>query len=184
MFALEIALAKRQPKARPRLNLSMEQVEERLHEAICTLAALPDRERRWIYAPQAAWPEPLREAVDLMAIALERVAKGESAYEIMPSPKYTPTKEAIDRMDETLEWLSWLNGRDLGIVTLRALGVSWVKIGWRLNVSDNTAKNWHYAAVGIVQGHLRNGDAPVIRPRESDVRATRHLRRMAQRMFR
>ncbi|MGO8919876.1 MAG: DUF6362 family protein [Stellaceae bacterium] len=57
--------------------------------------------------------------------ALERIQRGKPAYEPLREPRYVPTKEAIDRMDEALDWLAWLDERGLNLVTLRAFRVPW-----------------------------------------------------------
>lgn len=173
------------PRRRKPMEITVSQVEDRLHEAICTLAALPDRERKFIFAKQSSWPPTPRQAIDIMALALERVREGKSGFELPPPPRFTPTKEAIDRMDETLDWLTWLSGHELAIITLRAFDVSWVTIGDRIGrMSRHTAQRRHADIVRKVHGHLRAGDAPEIKPRAADAVATRHLRRMTQRMFR
>lgn len=130
------------------------EVEERLHEAIRTLAALPDRERRFIYARQTSWPETLREAIDVIALALERIQQGKPAYVPLREPRYVPTKEAIDRMDEALDWLAWLDERGLNLVTLRAFRTPWIKIAWRYGRSDTTVQRWYKEALESVLQRL------------------------------
>ena len=125
-------------------------LEERLHEAIRTLRALPDRERKWIHAAGARWPDTLREVADVLALALERVQQGKSAFESMRGPRYTPSKEAIDRMDEALDWLRVLDKDQLRILTLRAFGMSWERIGWRFRKSDRTMQRWYRDALETV----------------------------------
>ena len=133
-------------------GLSWSETEERLSEAIRTLAALPDRERKWVYAKLSSWPEVLREAVDVMSLALERLRDGKvSAYEALAEPRWQPSKEAIDRLDETLPWLTLLDERELKIVTLRAFRVSWLKISWRYGRSDTTVQRWHHDAIERVR---------------------------------
>mgnify|MGYP001549354359 CR=1 FL=1 len=133
-------------------GLSWSETDERLCEAIRTLAALPDRERKWVYAKLSSWPEVLREAVDVMGLALERLRDGKiSAYEALTEPRWLPTKEMIDRLDETLPWLTLLDERELKIVTLRAFRVSWLKISWRYGRSDTTVQRWHREAIERVR---------------------------------
>lgn len=133
-------------------GLSWSAVEQRLSESIRTLAALPDRERKWVYAKLSSWPATLREAVDVMSLALERLRDGEvSAYEALAEPRWQPTKEMIDRLDRTLPWLTLLDERELKIVTLRAFRVSWLKISWRYGRSDTTVQRWHREAIERVR---------------------------------
>lgn len=135
-----------------------DQIEERLHEAIQTLAALPDREMRWLNSRRVAWPETLREAVDVLTQAFERIRQGKSAFEALPPPRVTPSAEAITRMDQTLPWLTWLDADERRIVTLRAFQMSFTRIGWRFRVSDETARRRHRQAIEKIARKLR---APV-----------------------
>jgi hypothetical protein len=89
----------------------------------------------------------MREAIDVMAIALDRVAEGKSAYEALREPRYVPTKEAIDRMDEALSWLTLLDDKQRTLITLRAFKVSWMKIAWRYGRSDTTVQRWYADAI-------------------------------------
>lgn len=180
----EIRFTAAAPRRCKPLNLTHNQVEDRLHEAISTLAALPDRERRYIYAKQSHWPETLPEAIDVMAKALERVRDGKSAFELPRAPRPTPTKEAIGRMDEALDWLAWLDRRALGVMMARALGAGWHSIAGRFRVSDRTVQRWHDAAVDTVRCHLRDGDALDLRPRVTEAHERHELRRLARRLFR
>lgn len=134
----------------PEPQITKREVEERMHEAIRILAALPDRERKWVYSRLASWPETLREAIDVMAIALERVAEGKSAYEDMRPPRIVPSAEAIDQMDKTLPWLSLLDKRERQIVTARAFHVSWVKLAAKYGRTDRTIQRWHESAIDLV----------------------------------
>ena len=142
-----------------------------MREAIRTLAALPDRERRFIYAKQASWPETLRDPLEVWINAIEAVRKGTGgpAFEALRPGRPIPSGEEIDRMDEALDWLTWLDHRELRIVTLRAFDFSWVTIGDRCSrVSRTTAERWHGAAVKKIHGHLRRGDSIEIKPRAAD----------------
>lgn len=136
------------------LPTDLKETEERLHEAIRCLAALPDRERRFIYAKQASWPDVLRETINVMALALERVQQGKSAYEAMKEPRYVPSPDEIDRMDVALEWLTWIDKRQLLLLTCRAQRQSWMRISWRFGRSDTTVQKWHRDAVEQVYRRL------------------------------
>lgn len=127
--------------------MTPDEIEERLLEAIQTLAALPDRERKWLHARGAAWPEPLREAVDVMTQAFDRIRAGKSAYEALPPPRVTPTADAITRMDDTLPWLQWLDHDERRILTLRAFDMMWIRIAWRFKTSVYFVKKRYYSAI-------------------------------------
>lgn len=136
-------------------GISWSEVEERLHEAIKTLAALPDRELRFLRNRVVCWPEVFREPTEIWVQALERVALNQSPYEPMREPRHIPTKDAIDRMDEALMWLVLLDKRDLEIVTSRAFKRSWVKISWRYGRSDTTVQRWYKDAITKIFGVVR-----------------------------
>jgi len=60
----------------------------------------------------------------------------------------------VDRMDETLEWLRWLEPDETRLVWLRAEGVGWKPICARFGVGRTTA--WHRwnAALGKIAVRL------------------------------
>lgn len=134
----------------PRIGINKRGVEDRLQEAIRTLAALPDKERKWIYGQLTSWPETLREAIDMMAIALERVATGKSAYEDMRPSRPVPSAEAIDRMDKTLPWLVLLDERERKLVMARAFDVYWTKLAAKYGKSEYHVKKWYAQTIDKV----------------------------------
>jgi hypothetical protein len=95
-----------------------------------------------------------REAIDVIAQALERIQQGKPAYEPLREPRDVPRKEAIDRMDEALDWLAWLDERGLNLVKLRAFRTPWIKIAWRYGRSDTTVQRWYREALQSVLRRL------------------------------
>jgi len=124
-------------------------IETRLHEAIRTLAALPDRERAWLRQPRAYWPAPLREFWHEWSNA---VAHG--GFAAMRARAPAPTPQAIDRMLPTLAWLAWLSPSERKIIWLRAFGVSWWRIGDRFDRSEKTVQRWNEQALELVRTRL------------------------------
>ena len=58
--------------------------------------------------------------------------------------------EAIDRMDEALAWLCWLDHEERRLVWLRAEGVPWKRITRRLGIGRTTAwQRWTTALLKI-----------------------------------
>jgi hypothetical protein len=58
--------------------------------------------------------------------------------------------EAIDRMDETLAWLGWLEPDERRVVWLRAEGLPWKRITHRLGIGRTTAwQRWTMALLKI-----------------------------------
>lgn len=138
------------PIMAPTPRFTKRQVEMRLREAILTLAALPDKERKWVYGQLTSWPETLREAIDVMAVALDRVANGKSAYEDTKVSRPVPSPDAIDRMDETLPWLTLLSERERKLVMAKAFDVSWVKLAAKYGRTERTIQRWYETAIDVV----------------------------------
>jgi hypothetical protein len=65
-------------------------------------------------------------------------------------PRIAPTPQAISRMEETFTWLAWLEPDDARIVWLRAEGVRWKPICWRVGLSRAVAwRRWVAALITI-----------------------------------
>jgi Domain of unknown function (DUF6362) len=61
-----------------------------------------------------------------------------------------PAPEAIDRMDEALGWLRWLEPEERRLVWLRAEGVPWKRITHWLGIGRTTAwQRWTTALLKI-----------------------------------
>ena len=103
-------------------------VAERLAEAANVLARLPEERMRGYYGP---W----------------RTLVGATVRG--PSPA-APAPEAIDRMDEALGWLMWLDPEERRLVWLRAEGMPWKRITLRLGIGRTTAwQRWMTALLKI-----------------------------------
>jgi hypothetical protein len=101
-----------------------EVVAKRLEEAADTLARLPDEPVRGVYD---LWPKLIG-------------AAGRQAGPAAAAP------EAIDRMDEALGWLLWLEPGERQLVWLRAEGLPWKWITRRLGIGRTTAwQRWSTA---------------------------------------
>jgi Domain of unknown function (DUF6362) len=123
-------------------------VAERLAEAADVLARLPDQRVRGLYD---LWPKLIG-------------APGRHARPPAAAP------EAIDRMDEALGWLMWLEPEERQLVWLRAEGLPWKWITRRLGVGRTTAwQRWTTALLKIV---VRLDTVEQIRP---DIKALNNL---------
>jgi len=106
-----------------------EVVARRLEEAADMLARLPDERVRGLYD---LWPKLIG-------------AAGRQAGPAAAAP------EAIDRMDEALGWLMWLEPEERQLVWLRAEGLPWKWITRRLGIGRTTAwQRWTTALLKIV----------------------------------
>jgi hypothetical protein len=117
-----------------------EVVAKRLEEAADTLARLPDPRVHGVYD---LWPKLI----------------GAAGRQVRPA---AASPEAIDRMDEALGWLLWLEPEERQLVWLRAEGLPWKWITRRLGIGRTTAwQRWTTALLKIV---VRLEVAEQIRP--------------------
>jgi hypothetical protein len=104
-------------------------VAARLEEAADVLARLPEAKVCRMYD---LWPRLM----------------GASCASVSPA---APAPEAIDRMDEALGWLAWLEPPERGLVWMRAEGLPWKRITHRLALGRTTAwQRWTVALHKIV----------------------------------
>ena len=121
-------------------------VADRLVEAADVLARLPEQRVREFYD---LWPRIL----------------------IEPSERWTrpaaASPEAIDRMDEALGWLCWLEPEERRLVWLRADGLPWKRITHRLGIGRTTAwQRWTIALLKIATrlNAVAEQEGPDIKP--------------------
>ena len=113
--------------ARPRWD--QEAVATRVEEAVDALARLPEERVCRLYD---LWPKLV----------------GEPCRQPRPA---AAAPEAIDRMDEALGWLMWLEPEERQLVWLRAEGLPWKWITRRLGIGRTTAwQRWTRALLKIV----------------------------------
>jgi hypothetical protein len=103
-------------------------VADRLVEAADVLARLPEERVRGFYD---LWPR----------VVLEPSGCARAA---------AAAPEAIDRMDEALGWLMWLEPEERCLTWLRAEGMPWKRITHRLRIGRTTAwQRWTIALLKI-----------------------------------
>jgi hypothetical protein len=117
-----------------------ELVAERLAESADVLARLPDERVRGLYD---LWPRLV----------------GEPCRHARPA---AAAPEAIDRMDETLGWLMWLDPEERQLVWLRAEGMPWKWITRRLGIGRTTA--WQRWTTALLKIAVRLDTVEQIRP--------------------
>jgi hypothetical protein len=104
-------------------------IAERLEEAADVLARLPEHQASRLYH---LWP---------------RIVGPPCARSGMAAA----APEAIDRMDEALGWLMWLEAEERRLIWLRAEGVPWKRITHWLGIGRTTAwQRWTTALLKIV----------------------------------
>jgi hypothetical protein len=116
-------------------------VASRLEEAVDVLARLPEARVRGVYD---LWPKLV----------------GEPCRHARPA---AAAPEAIDRVDEALGWLMWLEPEERRLVWLRAEGVPWKRITHWLGIGRTTA--WERWTTALLKIAVRlNAAAEQIRP--------------------
>lgn len=95
-------------------------VEDRLEEAADTLSRLPDEHVRGYFS---TWPPVIRDYWEAFGREDVRLRRG------------PPSPAAIDRMDETMTWLRWLEPDDARLVWARAEGLPWKSACYRFGLS-------------------------------------------------
>jgi Domain of unknown function (DUF6362) len=119
--------------AEPRWTVSM--LEEQFEEAARTLRRLPDTRVPGYFN---SWPPIVRSAFEAFG------------YERARMPRIAPSPQAIGRMEETITWLAWLEPDDARIVWLRAEGVRWKPICYRVWLTRQAAwARWVAALITI-----------------------------------
>lgn len=114
-------------------------VEERLREAAATLRHLPaDRPRGF----RSAMPAPVRSAQE---------AYGWHETRVRPAP---PSPGAVDRLDEVLGWMGWLDEDQIRVLWARANGVPWRPICRRLGCGRTKAWQTWVAALVVLKVRL------------------------------
>jgi len=118
-----------------------EAVAERVEEAVDVLARLPEERVCGLYD---LWPKLV----------------GEPCRQPRPA---AAAPEAIDRMDEALGWLLWLEPEERRLVWLRAEGVPWKRVAHWLGIGRTTA--WQRWTAALLQIAVRlNAAAEQNRP--------------------
>ncbi len=142
------------------LKLTPTEVEDRIAEAADVLARLPNTS---IQGYVSTWPPTVREyweAYGMTDVVLRRPP---------------PSAAAIDRMDQALGWLRWLDPIDAKIVWHRANGERWKAVCGKVGLARAAAhRHWMYALC-VIAWHLDGNRIPTKRSREhliDRVRAT------------
>lgn len=111
------------------------EIENRFEEAASVLRRLPDPRPMGYFS---TWPQVVRSAVEAYG------------WEPARSMRVPPTPQAISHMEECFAWLLWLDPDDARIVWLRAEGMRWKPICYRMGISRATAwRRWAAALLTI-----------------------------------
>lgn len=137
-----------------------EQVEERLVEAAAVMKQLPEVKVQGYFS---LWPPVFHDFGD-------RVGQEPRPLRLPP-----PSPRAISRMEETLEWLTWLEPSQAKLVWARAEGTPWKPICWRFGIARATAhRRWEYA-LALITWRLNGRRPPAKRSRRFVIERLRTL---------
>ena len=106
-------------------------VADRLEEATATLKRLPDEK---LCQMKSNWPETIPTWGDY----------GDEKTRVRMGP---PSPDAIDRMDETLSWLQWLEPDQVRLVWARAEKIPWKLIMRQSGKARSTLSAWWMSAL-------------------------------------
>lgn len=132
-------------------------VEERLIEAASVMKRLPAVRVPGYFN---TWPKMMAEFADLVG------------QEPVPMRLPPPSPAAISRMEQAMDWLTWLEPIDRKIVWMRASGQRWKTICWTVGLS-RTAANQHWLYALCVLAWRLNGRQPKRRSRQHVIEVTR-----------
>lgn len=115
----------------PEIRWTPSLIEERFVEAADVMKRLPGVRVPGYFN---TWPKMVCEFADLVG------------REPRPLRRPPPAPDAISRMEETLEWLRWLEPTESKIVWMRASGERWKAVCWTVGLARPTAHQyWLYA---------------------------------------
>jgi hypothetical protein len=137
---------------------TVEMVEGRLEDAAHVIRRLPAVRMPGYFN---TWPTMLVEFAD-------RVGREPERMRLPP-----PSAEAITRMEQTLEWLRWLEGDDAKLIWARCEGTPWKQICCRFGIARATANRRYAYALALIAWRLNGRSVPSKRSRAFVVERTR-----------
>lgn len=127
------------------IKLTPTEVDNRMAEAADVLGRLPNVT---IQGYASTWPPFVREYWE---------AYGMSEVVLRRPP---PSAAAIDRMDQALGWLRWLDPMDARIVWHRANGDRWKVVCWKVGMARSAVhQHWMYALC-VIAWRLNGRNVP------------------------
>ena len=115
-------------------------VTDRMEEAAETLNRLPNEQMKGY---RSSWPETIPSCEDY----------GWNKAKVRLGP---PPPDAIDRMDETMSWLRWLEINQVWLVWSRAERIPWKLILRQLGVCRETARQRYLMALVSIVSRLNH----------------------------
>ena len=120
--------------------ISAEQVGLRFEECVSVLRRLPGGV---CLEYKSFWPD-IRYSRDEIALMEKK-----KITVVKPSP------EAIDRAEECLSWITWVNDGERNLIWLRAKSISWRGIARETGYPKTSAQRYWFIALGKIVGRLK-----------------------------
>ena len=124
-------------------NWNLDLVAERLREAVDTARRLPSVKVTGYFN---VWPTLVREPWEAMG-------------EPMPFRRPPPSPLAIERMQEVMRWMLWLDAEQRHLLWMRAKEYEWQDICRRLGCERTTAWRRWQRALEVIVSQLNQGVA-------------------------
>ena len=150
------------------MTLSPREIEDQFEDAALTLRRLPNPPGSGAKGYGHSWPEYVHDAKQAYGYEEARM-------------RVVPSARDIQRMEDCIGWLAYLDPEDARIVWLRAEGIRWRQVCIRAGVVRSTAWRRWVASLLTIANHLnalekssRKASAPkkvaeenVVKPDES-----------------
>ena len=127
------------------MSWTPEKVAERFEECVWVMDRLPE-EGAASYA--GYWPE---------IIYTQRELNRQPPKQL----RLRPLPDAIDRAEETLRWIHWVQQERRQLVWLRAFGVTWREIAWQTGIAPTSAKRYWLRELQVVSERLGLCEVPL-----------------------
>lgn len=109
-------------------------VADHFAEAVSTLRRLPPVRAQGYFN---AWPDILRSRREIAAMEPEPM-------------RVWPARDAITRLEQTFDWMPWIEVEERKLIWLRAARVPWKQITWEMGCDRSTAwRRWQLALTKI-----------------------------------
>lgn len=122
-----------------RRDWTVEDVAARFAEATRTARRLPPVPVQGYFN---VWPTIIRQQWETLS------------HEAIPMRPVPPSPEAIERMEEAMRWVQWLEVEDRHLVWMRAKDVPWNRIARRFGCNRTTAWRRWQKALQVVSNRI------------------------------
>ena len=129
------------------MPITPREIEDQFEDAALTLRRLPNPPGSGAKGYGKSWPEYVHDA---------RQAYGYDEVRM----RVVPSARDIQRMEDCIGWLAWLDPEDARIVWLRAEGVRWRQVCYRAGVVRTTAWRRWAASLLTIAKHLKALEKP------------------------